>query len=71
MLGDFNAHLPLLEDRREDINGKMVMRWVRKDNLILLNADEMCSGTHTFKNEIGQKSAIGLFLNKWKHKQEK
>ena len=30
ILGDLNAHLTLLEDRKEDTNGKMVRKWIEE-----------------------------------------
>ena len=47
VLGDFNGHLGLLEDRRDDINGEMVMKWLDEFDLILMNADEKCEGVYT------------------------
>ena len=57
MLGDFNAHLELLEDRKEDINGEMVLRWLDEYDLILMNADEKCEGVYTWSRGY-QKSGM-------------
>ena len=59
VIGDFNAHLRLLEDRKEDINGEMVMRWLDEYDLILMNADEKCEGVYTWSRG-DQKSAMWM-----------
>merc|ERR1739840_78220 len=61
ILGDFNGHLDILEDRKEDENGKMVMEWISTYGLILLNAEEICSGKYTWSRGE-QKSAIDFVL---------
>ena len=62
VLGDFNAHLNVLEEEREDDeNGKMVMRWV-EEGMILMNADEICEGKYTWGNTRGARSAIDLVM---------
>ena len=61
ILGDFNGHLDILEDRKEDENGKMVMEWTSTYGLILLNAEEKCSGKYTWSRGE-QKSAIDFVL---------
>ena len=48
VIGDFNAHLGLFKDRKEDINREMVMRWLDEYDLILMNADEKCEGVYTW-----------------------
>ena len=67
VLGDMNGHLEILEDRREDINGKMIMDWVSMYELKLLNADERCSGRYTWARTMrgereNQRSAIDMVL---------
>ena len=61
ILGDFNGHLSLLENRKEDMNGKMVLEWMEEFGLTLLNATKKCKGVFT-RIERGQKSAIDLVL---------
>ena len=62
ILGDFNGHLNMIENnRRNDMNGKMVIEWMEEHNLILLNATEKCEGTYT-RIEGDQKSAIDFIL---------
>ena len=61
VLGDFNGHLGLLEDRRDDINGEMVMKWLDEFDLILMNADEKCEGVYTWSRG-DQRSAIDFML---------
>ena len=48
VLGDVNGHLEILEDRREDINGRMIMDWMSVYELKLLNANEKCEGKYTW-----------------------
>ena len=49
VLGDMNAHLRLLEeDKRDDINGKMIMDWMEEEDLYLLNGNEKCTGKYTW-----------------------
>ena len=61
VMGDFNAHLGILEDRREDVNGMMVMEWLDKFDLVLMNADAKCEGVYTWRRGE-QKSAIDFIL---------
>ena len=61
ILGDFNAHLEILKHKKNNINGSMVMKWLDKLDLTLLNADEMCEGTYTWSRGE-QKSALDLVL---------
>ena len=61
VLGDFNAHLKRLDGRRTDENGKMVLEWIDKLNLILLNGDEKCKGTYT-RVEGNTKTAIDMVM---------
>ena len=55
ILGDMNAHLEMLEGRKEDINGKMIKEWMEDRDLILLNGDEKCEGTYTWGRFVGEK----------------
>ena len=61
LLGDFNAHLKILGAKDNDINGKMVLDWLEKYDLVLLNADEKCRGLFTWGRRE-QRSAIDLVL---------
>ena len=64
ILGDLNAHLSLLEDKKEDANGKMVKKWIEDYDLMLMNADDRCKGKYTWAAR-GQKSAIDfVFVNR-------
>ena len=47
VLGVYNAHLGLLEDRRDDENEEMVMECLEKFDLVLMNADEKFKGFFT------------------------
>ena len=66
ILGDMNAHLEMLEDKKDDINGEMIREWMNEEDLILLNGDEKCKGTYTWGRYSGknreQKSAIDMVL---------
>ena len=67
VLGDMNGHLEILEDRREDINGRMIMDWIGVYELKLLNADARCEGRCTWSRTMrdgreNQKSAIDMVM---------
>ena len=54
----------MLEDKKEDVNGKMVKRWIEEFDLMLMNADDKCKGTYTWSAR-GQRSAIDMvFVNR-------
>ena len=61
VLGDFNAHLHMLEDRKEDANGDMILQLIEDYDLTLLNADERCEGVYTWQAR-GQRSAIDMIM---------
>ena len=61
IVGDFNGHINLLEQRKTDYNGQMVMDWMAEYNLTLLNMDERCEGLYTWKRGK-QRSAIDFML---------
>ena len=61
IVGDFNGHINLLEQRKTDYNGQMVMVWMAEYNLTLLNMDERCERLYTWKRG-NQKSAIDFML---------
>ena len=62
ILGDFNAHTKILEpDKKENANGQIVNKWIDELDLMILNADEKCSGKWT-RTRNNQQSAIDLVL---------
>ena len=65
VLGDFNAHVKMLEpERNQDDSGDIITAWVDSDkiDLMLLNADTTkCEGLYT-RTEKDSKSAIDLVL---------
>ena len=61
IMGDFNGHMKLLDNKKDDGNGKRVMRWMDEYNLTLLNLDQNCKGIYTWRNK-DQKSAIDFIL---------
>ena len=63
--GDFNAHLELLGAKEDDINGRMVLDWLDRYNLVLLNADKKCKGLFTWGRRE-QRSTIDLVLENHK-----
>ena len=61
ILGDFNAHLEILDGRKEDENGKMINKWLNNYDLVLMNGDIKCKGTYT--RTLGkQKTAIDMVI---------
>ena len=44
MIGDLNGHVGFLGTKAINENGKMVIDWIEKENLILLNGDMNCEG---------------------------
>ena len=61
IVGDFNGHINLLEQRKTDYNRQLVMDSIAEYNLTLLNMDERCEGLYTWKRGE-QKSAIDFML---------
>ena len=59
--GDFNGHVGLTGDQKLDTNGKMILEWMEKYRLIMLNDDERCKGVYTW-NRGEQKSVIDFAL---------
>ena len=47
LTGDFNGHLRMIDGKPDDVNGKMLIEWVEKYGLIILNLDEKCEGKYT------------------------
>ena len=66
VMGDFNGHIKMLDQSKEDANGKMVLKWMDEFNLTLLNLDEKCKGLYTWRRKLlngkEQKSAIDFIL---------
>ena len=60
-MGDFDAHLRILEKRKEDVNGRMVLDWLERFDVVLMNADDKCEGVYTWKRG-NQRSAIDFIL---------
>ena len=45
VLGDFNAHTKILEpDKKENVNGQIVNKWIDEFELMILNEDKKCYG---------------------------
>ena len=61
VMGDFNAHLIMLGAKDNDINGRMVLEWLDKYDLVLMNADRKCKGLFTWGRRE-QRSSIDLVL---------
>ena len=49
--GDFNGHMYIRGRQKVNENGKMILDWMDKYNLILLNEDQKCEGTYTWKKK--------------------
>ena len=61
ILGDMNGHTGLIGQQKENENGKMIKDWMNNFGLILLNLDEKCEGTYTWRRN-DQKSVIAYAL---------
>jgi len=61
IIGDFNGHMNELGEQCEDINGRMVKRFINDYGLILMNLDEKCEGVTTWQRGE-QKSVIDYAL---------
>ena len=48
LLGDFNGHVGFLGSQKENRNGKFVIDVINKNNMILLNGDDICEGLYTW-----------------------
>ena len=64
LLGDFNGHVGFLGEQKLDINGKIILEWLDKYDLTMLNDVCECEGTYTWSvNNL--KSVIDyMFINK-------
>lgn len=58
--GDFNGHTRLQGTQRVDENGRVMLEWMEKHKMILLNEDERCEVYTRSRNE--QKSVIDYTL---------
>ena len=61
VVGDFNGHIHSIDGKDTDRNGKMIIEWMDKYELILLNTDEKCKGTFT-RIRGNQKTTIDYVL---------
>lgn len=61
ILGDFNGHTGIIGHQSVNINGKIVLDFVTEQGLIMLNADEKCTGIYTW-SQRELKSAIDFVL---------
>lgn len=49
--GDFNWHIGVIGEHQLDTNGMMILRWLGKYGLIILNDDPECEGKITRSND--------------------
>ena len=61
VIGDFNGHIGILGPQKVNNNGQIVLDLITDQNLILLNADENCSGEYTWQSKE-HKSVIDFVL---------
>lgn len=59
--GDFNGHVGFKGKQTVNKNGNIILEWMEKYRLIMLNDDEKCTGEYTWSRE-GQRSVIDYFL---------
>jgi len=59
--GDFNGHVGFKGKQKLDSNGKMIIEWMEKYRLIMLNEDEKCKGEYTWSKD-GKNSVIDYVL---------
>lgn len=59
--GDFNGHVGFKGEQKLDENGKMIIEWMEKYKLTMLNDDVKCQGEYTWRRE-NQKSIIDYAL---------
>ena len=48
LLGDFNGHVGFLGEQKLNINGKLILEWLDKYDLTILNDVCECEGTYTW-----------------------
>ena len=61
LLGDFNGHIKMIDGRDDDLNGKMLIDFMEKYNLNMLNMDSRCKGKYTW-SQRGSKTTIDYIL---------
>ena len=61
LIGDFNGHIQGIGYQREDENGRIILDFVGRYKLNLLNLDERCIGEATWENK-GRRSTIDFVL---------
>ena len=61
LTGDFNGHTGLQGTQRVDENGRVILEWMEKYKMILLNEDERCEGVYTWSRN-DQRSVIDYAL---------
>lgn len=59
--GDFNGHVGFKGEQKLNRNGEIILHWMEKYGLIMLNDDEKCTGEYTWGRE-GQRSVIDYVL---------
>ena len=47
-MGDFNGHIGIIGQQKEDKNGKFVKQLAELYNMSILNMDEKCTGESTW-----------------------
>ena len=63
ILGDFNGHLKMIDGRDDDQNGLMLMDWIEKLNLVMLNLDDRTEGKYTWgRNNSNSKTVIDYIM---------
>jgi len=61
VLGDFNAHVGFIGEQRLNRNGELILNFMERWNLAMLNADDRCEGKYT-RMERGECSVIDYML---------
>jgi len=61
IIGDFNGHVGFLGEQRQNSNGEMLLNFMEKWNLVMLNADVRCEGKYT-RIEGNERSVIDYAL---------
>ena len=61
IIGDFNGHVGFKGDQNLDINGKMILDWMERYKVIMLNDDTRCQGEYTWRKKE-KKSLIDYAL---------
>ncbi|XP_064102661.1 chromosome partition protein Smc-like [Macrobrachium nipponense] len=61
ILGDFNGHIGFLGHQNTDRNGEIILEWMNEHRLILLNAEDRCTGVYTWER-MQMKSVIDFAL---------